>query len=628
VLLLGPLLAERARLPGLIGLIVAGLLLGPNGFGIVERSSLVAGLGQAGLLFLMFQGGLELDLPGFAKHRRDSVVFGAATLVIPTVITAVVAIQFDVRVAGALILASAFASHTLLSYPIVQRFGLTRDRAVTASLGATLIANVGALLFLAVVAANASGNGDLWFWTRFAVLSVLFLVGVTALLPRATKTFFAGVAQDRAIRVSYILAVLFGAAVLSDAIGIEPIVGAFMAGLGVNRFIPPETIVAERLNLLGSALFVPLFLVSTGMLIDPAAIVGDPRTVLLGLALTGAAIVSKAVAVVPAALALGFDRAQSGIMFSLTVGQAAGALAAAIVAEDLGLIGRIEVNAVILVILATALVAGVTANRFAPLVDVSVPPDRQLGQRVVVPVANPHTSGPLVKIAALVAARDSGTVVPLNVLNYEATHQQVETQRRVVRDAETVALRNGAEAHAVVRIDATPTSGVLHTLVEQGGTCLVLGWKGYASAQENLFGGVMDAIISQVDVPTLVCRPGDDDRLDRVVVSVGAHDLSAVGRRELELTLEVARRMARQADVPLVIVTEAEPDEVARSMAEARVEYQVVHDARRPAVALRQALREGDVVVAGVPPRGRLGRGPRRLLTAVGERTLVITIPH
>ncbi|MBW3620716.1 MAG: cation:proton antiporter [Actinobacteria bacterium] len=629
-ILVAPVLAERARIPGIIGLIAAGIALGPDGAGLLAREGTIAALGGVGLLYLMFVAGLDLDLDGFARDRRDSIVFGIATFVFPMVIvTAACLWLIDLGPAASVILATAFSSHTLLTLPLAQRFGLLRNRAVTATLGGTLVVTVAALLVLAVAAA-ASGGSSLLFWVLFPLGLVAFTAATVVGLPRLTRWFFAGLGHDRSVRLAFVMVALFAASLLASAVRIEPIVGAFLAGLALNRFVPPGTRVDERIHFLGDTLFVPVFLISTGMLIDPVRLATDPQILTIGGILAVAALGSKALAAAVTARILGFSWPEMLLSFSLSSGQAAGALAAAIVADDLGLIGQPTVNGVVLVILVSALVSSATATRSAPRVSVPAGRDEPLGRTVVVPVANPASAGSLIRFAALLAGPDSGSVIPVNVLGFDATRAQVDEHRRLTEDAESVALRHGAEARSIVRVDSTTTAGILHTIVEQGATAMLVGWKGYTDRRTGFFGSVIDGLISGSPVPVAVCHPGIDEEVRRIVLSVTHHDLSTAGDPGLRLAVAFATRMAQQADVPLVVVTEDDPDEVRAHLPEDRRERtDIVVDERRQSIALRHQTSAGDVVLMGVPPTaGRLDNRAIRVGRAIRDRTVIVAVPR
>jgi Kef-type K+ transport system membrane component KefB len=630
LVLLGPLIAERLRLPAIIGLVLAGMVIGPNVAGVLGRNTFIETLGYVGLLYLMFQGGLDLDLDGFRRHRRDSIVFGVATFLAPMVLVTVVAMALGIDLVAAIIIASAFASHTLLSYGTVTRFDLSTTRAVTASLGATLIANVAALLVLAVAAASASGDSGPLFWIAFTVGLAVYVAVVLVGIPRFTRWFFTGLGQDRRLRLTYLLSGMGVAAVVAGWIGIEPIVGAFLVGLAFNPFVPARTAIADRVHLLGESVFIPAFLISTGMVLDPLA-VADTRTVGLAAGLVGAMVVSKLIASEGSGRWMAVDGPERGLMFSLTVGQAAGALAATTVASDLGLIGSAEVNAVVLVILVSALLAGITADRYAPRVEVPDRSDAPLGSRVVVPVANPHTIASLVRVAAQVAAADSGAVVAVNVLPLDARPDQIRAHRELASAAEKVALGAGSEVHTSVRIDSSTTGGVLHTVVEQQGTALVMGWKGYANAREGFFGAVIDQIVQDSPVPVLVCRPGDDDRTRRVVLVLTRDDVGPGSLLGTALAFQVGLRIARQAEADVVVITDHEEELVRTQLVNLDVDEGDVDIVSIEGVLgrLPRLLEPGDVVLTGMPPTtSRLGRGARRLARAAEGRTVIVAVPH
>jgi Kef-type K+ transport system membrane component KefB/nucleotide-binding universal stress UspA family protein len=629
LVLIGPMMATKLRLPGLVGLIVAGMVVGPNVLGIVSGTVLINALGFVGLLYLMFQGGLDLDLDGFARRRRESIVFGTATFVLPMILVTGAAYLLDVPLLAAIIIGSALTSHTPLSYPAIARFDLTRNRAVTASLGATLLATVAALLVLAVAAAAAGDDTTTVEWVVFGVGMVLYVTFMLGGVPRITRWFFQGLGQDRDVRLTYLLSGMGFAAVLAGAIGIEPIVGAFLAGLAFNRFVPDGTLIAERVGVLGRSLFIPAFLISTGMMLDPVALVTDPRTIVLGTGLVAAEVISKWGASSLSGRFMAFTPPERGLMFSLSVGQAAGALAAVVVGQELGLLGPAEVNAVILVIMVSALLAGLSADRHAPRIEPPGTAGRTLGKRVVVPVSNPNTIESLVRVAGQVAGPDSGAVVAVNVLPFDAQPDQVRSHRDLASRAEKAALAAGAEVQTSVRIDASIDAGVLHSVVEQEGTCLVMGWEGTSGRRrDSLFGSVIDRCVAVSPVPVLVCRPGIDERTKRVLLIVTSDELSPGGERGLTLAFDVAHRLARQAEASTVVMTDlAEPELLKRL--DGRFTPDAVISVSAVLPELAASIQEGDVVLAVAPPASsRLGRGARRVAEAARDRSVVVAVPR
>ncbi len=628
LVLAGPTLAARLRLPGLVGLIALGMVVGPNVLGIVTGDVLIGHLGFVGLLYLMFQGGLDLDLHGFATRRRESVIFGVATFVLPIVVVTAVSLWLGMGWAAALIIASALTSHTPLSYPAIARLDLSRNPAVTASLGATLLAVTAALLVLAVAAAGANDDGGAWRWIGFGAGLVGYVAVMLYVVPRITRHVFRGLARDREVRLTYLLSGMGIAAVVADILGIEPIVGAFLAGLAFNRFVPDGTLIADRVATLGRSLFIPAFLIATGMMLDPIALIADPSTLGLGVALTLALVASKGAASELAGRIFEYSAPERGLMFSLSVGQAAGALAAVIVGQELGLVGDAEVNAVILVIMVSALIAGVSADRSAPKVEPPGLEGRALGKRVLVPVSNPNTIESLVRVAGQMAAPDSGAVVAVNVLPFDAEAELVREHKLLGSRAETAALAVGSEVQTSVRIDASIDGGVLHSVVEQEATCLVMGWDGRSGRRGELFGSVIDRCVEVSPVPVLVCRPGVDETTRRVLLLITDQELLPVGDRALTLAFEVVDRMARQTEADVVVLTDVTEQEL-RDRLGARYDPGTVISSPTLLQELSAQIRDGDVVVTASPPvSSRLGRGARRVAQAARDRTVVVAVPH
>ncbi|NJO11061.1 MAG: cation:proton antiporter, partial [Leptolyngbyaceae cyanobacterium SL_1_1] len=163
-MLVAPLIFERLRLPGIVGLILAGVVVGPYGLNLLERDETIVLLGTVGLLFLMFLGGLETSLDDLKRNAKAAAGFGFATFLIPMAIGTGAMLLAGYGLLAAILVASCLASHTLVSLPVLSKLGLMRLPAVTATLGGTLITNVLALLVLAVVVKAQEGDLTLNFW--------------------------------------------------------------------------------------------------------------------------------------------------------------------------------------------------------------------------------------------------------------------------------------------------------------------------------------------------------------------------------------------------------------------------------------------------------------------------------
>ncbi|MCC5948157.1 MAG: cation:proton antiporter [Nitriliruptoraceae bacterium] len=608
-ILLAPILARRARLPEVVVVVLVGFAIGPTGLGLLERDGVVETLGTVGLLYLMFVAGLELDLDDFIDHRRDSLGFGAATFVTPMALGTVTSLALGYDLLASLLLASCWASHTLVTYPVFQRVGTVANRAVATSVGATIITDTAALLVLAVVARAHQGDLTPVFWATLLPSLAVVTAGVVAGLPRLARRFFSGWGQDRSLRFLFVLVSLFAVASLFELIGIEAIVGAFLAGLALNRSVPNGGPLMERIDFFGATLFIPLFLIATGMLID-LQVLTEPRTLLVGAVFTTVALVSKFLAAFGTGKVLGYDGAEIGAMFSLSAAQAAATLAAIVVGLSVGLLDESTVNAVMMVILVTCVVSPAAASRYAARLP-RPETDRDLGDVVIVPLANPRTAPQLMRIATSFARADGGLVVPVMVVPSASERAQLDAARDLEGEVTEVAQSAGAEARPVLRIDSTPAAGVAHTVVEQRGSLLVMGWTGETSRRDAVFGGIIDDVLSSTAVPTLVVHDAGAP-VERILMVVDESVTTPAGAPAMDLAATTAKVLGRERGVSIEVVTNRQDRSVDERVG-ARLDVPIQHDPRRRAVAVKDLARPGDLLI--VP-----SIGDRPSLRAVAAR--------
>lgn len=624
VILAAPPFARLIRLPDIVGLVLAGTLLGPTGLGIVERVGLVETLGTAGLLYLMFVAGLELDLGQLVERRRDSFVFGLTTLLVPLLVSIPVIMLVGFELLPAILLGSCWASHTLLTYPVFRRFGVATNRAVGATVGATILTDTAALLVLVVVARAFTGDLGVTFWPVLAVSLAGLGVFTLWLLPRVARWLFTVAGRDRTPRFVFLLLALFASSAVAELAGIEAIIGAFLAGLSLNRLVPTDSVLMERVEVLGNSILIPIFLISVGMLVDPALLV-QPSTLGLSAVFVALALGTKWLAAEGTGRYLGFDRSERGTMFALSGAQAAATLAAVFVGLEVGLLQDDVVNAVIVVILVTSLVTSWVAERSAPRLPAPTP-NRSLGQTVVVPVVNPASAGPLAALAAAMARRDGGIVVPVTVVAPDAEPEEVERAELLTSEAEHIAMSTGVEAAGMTRVDRDPASGILHTVRQTKATLLILGWKGRSRTGASRFGGLTDAIVTQASTATLIARIQRTDWA-RVVVAVTAADLEPRGLPGVHLALNVAQRLVRDAGREVVVTSERDDPTVRHLVREILGAELVVEDRRRRSL-LEDAHDDDLVIVAAQPDVRGVQRSAARLAREHPSVDLLTAIDH
>ena len=380
IILAAPLLLNKLRVPHLLGLIIAGAIIGPNGFNLVLRDSSIILSGTAGLLYIMFLAGLEIDMGDFKKNSGKSLVFGMYTFLIPMILGTVVGLWvLDFSMETSVLLASMFASHTLIAYPIISKLGISKNNAVSITVGGTMITDTLALLVLTIIVGMATGNADNAFWIRLGVSIVIFALIVLLVFPFIGRWFFKRV-HDNISQYIFVLSMVFFGAFLAQLAGMEAIIGSFLAGLALNRLIPQSSPLMNRVEFVGNAIFIPFFLLSVGMLIDYRAFFTSFETIKVGMVMIIVATAAEYAARLlrpdtkePSALSV---EDQRSVMFGLSNAQAAATLAAVMVGYNvilgtdangapIRLLNESVLNGTILMILVTCAIASFSAQKGA-----------------------------------------------------------------------------------------------------------------------------------------------------------------------------------------------------------------------------------------------------------------------
>jgi len=509
--LVAPLIARRINLPSLVVLIGFGAIVGPNGLGLLARGETMVLLGTVGLLYLMFVAGLQLDLPGFARHRSQSLVFGLLSFGLPLALALLLAPRFGFSWEATLLIGAIVASHTLLAYPIAERLGLARSPGVTATVGGTLLTDTLSLGLLALVGGVAVGAaGDPLYWLRMLAALVLYALAVSLVLPRLGRWFFRNTDAEAAGRYVFLLAAMFVSAALAELAGAQPIIGAFLAGLALNRLTPEQSTVMARVRFVGETVFIPFFLLSVGMLVDVRVLFSLDVAIVAAL-LTGLVVIGKGGAALLSQRLFGLDRREGMVMAGLSIPQAAATLAVTFVGLELGVFGAEVVNAVIGLILVSVLIGATVverAGRSLVLARQAAPAPEAQVHRMLIPLANPGTAERLLEVAFLLRERASDEAVyPLVVVPDE---DQVETKvaaaERVLAHAVVVAAEADVPVTALTRVATNPASGILAAARERRITDVIIGWSGDSSARRAIFGGVIDQVIEHGQEQVLVCR--------------------------------------------------------------------------------------------------------------------------
>ncbi len=525
IILLAPVLLNRLKIPHIVGMIVAGVAVGPYGLHILDRDSSFEIFGQVGLLYLMFLAGLEIDMYHLKLNLRKGMSFGLLTFFIPMIMG--VAASVWVLHTGwitAFLLASMYASHTLIAYPVAARFGITKSPAVLISVVGTIIAVIGALLVLAACV-NIHETGAfqpaamLWLVMKLAIYGGVVLYAY----PRLTRWFFKSYGE-KVTQYVFILAMVFLSAWASGLIGLEPVLGAFYAGLVINRYVPANSPLMNSIEFVGNALFIPYFLIGVGMMINLSVILSG-NTLLVALIMLAVALASKWIAAWAGQKINRMEGCDRRMMFGLTTAHTAVALAVVTIGYNMVLpdgsrmMDETILNGTVLVILVTCAIAPVITSAAAAKIRVrqlSEAPDATADattaaspERTLVPVSNPITATALAELALLLNPRSgkssAGTLFALHVRNSNSAASKAigQSSLKLARKA-----ASGADTpmEVIERYDLNTATGITNTIEERDITRVVMGMHRKATVIDTFLGGKTEALLRSTNRMVIVAR--------------------------------------------------------------------------------------------------------------------------
>lgn len=518
IVLVVPILLRRINVPGIIGLIIAGVVIGPHGFNLVDNANAgVEMFSTIGLLYIMFIVGLELDLQEFLENRNKSLLFGFFTFVIPLLIGFPVChylLGYDAN--ASFLTASMFSTHTLVTYPIVSRLGVSKNQAVAVTVGGTILTDTAVLIILALVMSNSEGGLDVSFFIKLIIWLAAFSIITFFMVPRIARWFFRKTESEKYSTFIFVLFIVFFCGFLAEMGGIEPIIGAFAAGLALNRLIPHTSALMNRIEFIGNALFIPIFLISVGMLVDISIVFNGTKTVVIALSLSVVALVGKWLAALFSQLALKYSRTQRSLIFGLSSSHAAATLAVIIVGYRAGILDEHILNGTIILILITCIVASFVTQKSAKEIAVSeenapLSPSSMgkfAQEKILVPIANPSNIGHHVELALLL--KDKKSENPISLLGVVPNNKEAERNiisfRKKLQEFVDTATAAEVKVEIITTIDHNPASGIVRISRETMADIVILGWPGKVGVLERLLGEKMDLIIKNMDKNLFVCH--------------------------------------------------------------------------------------------------------------------------
>ncbi len=483
---------SKLHIPHLIGMILAGVLIGEHGFNILSRDASFELFGKVGIYFIMFLAGLEMDLQNLKQNRVKGFAFGVITTIIPFVLGFVAGYYFlDYNLLASLLLACIFASHTLVSYPIVGRYGLSNAPSVTISIAATMVALLSALLFIAGISGTIKGTGDFWFWAFFAAKFLIYIFGMFFLLPRLIRFFFRRYSEP-VIQFTFTLAIVFLSAATAELCGLEGIFGAFLSGLVLNRFVPNTSPLMNRIEFIGNALFIPYFLIGVGMLVNVAPMFREGKAAIVVAIMVIAGTLSKYIAAIISRKLFRMTANEGLMMFGLTEAHAAGALAMVMVGVNLEvspgvpLMNGAVLDGVVMMILISCIISSLATDQAAKRLKVESEGAQKTQRRdstalddekILIPVNEPSNIRTLMSTAFMMRNRKLNRgLICLNIINDADLNEQTQAHSRKCLDMATqLASAADVPVQTQTRLAVNFVTATVHALRENDASEILIG---------------------------------------------------------------------------------------------------------------------------------------------------------
>ncbi|MFC2325667.1 MAG: cation:proton antiporter [Prevotella histicola] len=534
MILLSPIIMGRLRIPHIIGMVLVGVIVGKYGLNILERDASFELFGRVGLYYIMFLAGLEMDMEGLKKNRTRVIVFGLLTFLVPFAMTYFMGVSLlSYTPLAALLLSAIMASNTLIAYPIVGRYGLTRHTSSTLSVGSSMMALFMALIVMASIVNSFQGGAGIGFWVLFVVKFFVYSIGLILVIPRLTRWFLRRY-SDAVMQFIFILAVVFLSAALSDAVGLEGIFGAFLSGLILNRFIPRVSPLMNRIEFTGNALFIPYFLIGVGMLINVRLLFQGTHILWVVFCLVLFGTLGKAVAAYLAAGVFRMPRLAGHMMFGLTSAHAAGAIAMVMVGRRLEispgvyLFGDEVLNGIVIMILFTCVISTVVTEWAAQRLRLKEKKEPELvktvnDEKILIPVKYPEYADNLVSMATMMRnPKLKRELVALNVVydDVNMRHNQAEGQR-LLEHLQHLASASDVPMTTQVRIAANIANGIKHAFKEFQASEILMGLHFHHNISKGFWGEFTRSLyngLSRQIIITRIMQPLNTVRRIQVIV--------------------------------------------------------------------------------------------------------------
>lgn len=522
IILIAPIVMGKLRIPHIIGMVLAGIVIGPYGLNILERDSSFELFGRVGLLYIMFLAGIEMDMEGLKKDLGKVTVFGLLTCFVPFILTYLSCVWYlGYPSLASLLLGCIMASNTLVAYPIVVRYGLQRSTVTTLSVGASMLSRLIALVVTAALVGSMSGDTGTLFWVMFFVKFVVWCIAMTWLIRHMTRWFLRRY-SDSVMQYIFVLAVMFISAATCELIGLEGILGAFVSGLVLNRFIPNISPLMNRIEFIGNAIFIPYFLIGVGMLINAGLLLEGGNTILVVACIGIFGTLGKAIAAFLTSFFFHRSVHEGNLMFGMTSAHAAGAIALVMVGVNLEiapgqhLLGDEALNAVVIMILFTCIISTVVTDYASRTIVLKEKSQRKMpeddgkadDEKILIPVKYPETCDTLLNMAMLMRNEKlSRGLIALNVVydDLDATYNQQEGQR-LLEQIEKKAAAADVQVQTQVRLATNIANGIKHAFKEYDASEIILGQHIHDNSTRRFWGQFAQSLFNGLNRQIIIAR--------------------------------------------------------------------------------------------------------------------------
>ena len=528
VILLSPFLFRIIKVPDVASFIIMGVLLGPYGFNILSRDSSIELLGTVGLLYIMFMAGLELDLDKLKISRKNSIVFGLATFLIPFLLGLVISRYIlHLENLATLLVSIMFATHTLVAYPIARRLGVNQDISVLTAVGGTIITDTLVLMILSIVTQDFQGSLIGLAVTKLLAFFAIYAFVVFYSFPKIAHWFFKHIKRDRPVHYLFLLFMVCISSLAAEFIGTEVIIGAFIAGLALNKSIPRNSLLMHHIDFVGNVLFIPVFLLSIGMLINTRVLISGTHLWFVAFVLIVTAFIGKWLAAYLSQKLLKFNNLQRNLLFGLSSSHAAATIAIILIGYEKQMIDSTIFNATVLIILVSSLVASFITERSGKKLALSTDftPEKIHPERILVPISNPSSMANLIDIAICFhKVNQTESVFLLNILSENKSSRENILKIRESLENNVSEFNNLNENLKVItRVDLSISSGIIRAAKEYMVSDIIFGWGDKPTTSERIFGNIFDHLLSSLQTLYTVKLTGNISDYNTFVVHIPAN---------------------------------------------------------------------------------------------------------